>query len=408
TTHLAARMEQLADPGSVLLPLATFQLVEGHIEVKERGPVPVKGLPEPVEVYELVGTGSVRSRLQAAAMHGLTRFVGRDAEMEQLHLCLEEAESGHGQVVAVSGDRGVGKARLYWEFTRSPRVKSWLILESRSVSYGRATSYLPVIDMLKGYFGIEARDEPRRMREKVTGKLLNLDEALWPMLSAFLALLDLPLEDATWQALDPSQRRQRTQEAVKRLVVRESHVQPVVMVFEDLHWIDAETQAILDNLVDSWPTARLLLLVNYRPEYRHGWGSKTYFREIQVDPLVPESADQLLKHLLGPDPTLAPISRLLIERTEGNPFFLEESVRSLVETATLTGTRGAYRLATALPKAPTPVTVQAVVAARMDRLPLQDKRLLQSAAVIGKDVPLALLQAIADLSEDDFHRSLSN
>jgi class 3 adenylate cyclase/tetratricopeptide (TPR) repeat protein len=407
TTHLAARMEQLADPGSILLPLATFQLVEGQIEVKERGPVPVKGLPEPVEVYELVGTGSVRSRLQAAALHGLTRFVGRDAEMEQLHVAMERAGSGHGQVVAVIGDPGVGKSRLYWEFARSHGVRSWLILESRSVSYGRATSYLPVIDMLKGYFGIEARDEPRRMRAKVTGKLLNLDEALWPMLPAFLALLDLPLDDATWQTLDPSQRRQRTVDAVKRLLLCESAVQPIVAVFEDLHWIDSETQAILDSLVESLPTARLLLLVNYRPEYRHQWGSKTYYRQIQVDPLLPESAEQLLQHLLGTDAALAPLSRLLVQRTEGNPFFLEESVRSLVETATLTGTRGAYRLATALPKAQTPATVQAVVAARMDRLPLQEKRLLQSAAVIGKDVPLALLQSIAELSEDDFHRSLS-
>ena len=408
TTHLAARMEQLADPGSILLPLATFQLVEGHIEVKERGPVPVRGLPEPVEVYELVGTGSVRSRLQAAAVHGLSLFVGRDTEMEQLHVALERAGRGHGQVVSLIGDPGVGKSRLYWEFTRSHRVRSWLILESRSVSYGRATSYLPVIDMLKGYFGIEARDEPRRTREKVTGKLLGLDEALWPMLPAFLALLDLPLEDAAWQALDPSQRRQRTLDAVKRLLIRESQVQPIVVLFEDLQWIDSETQAILDGLVESLPTARILLLVNYRPEYRHEWWSKTYYRQIQVEPLLPGSAEQLLRHLLGADPALAPLARVLIERTEGNPFFLEESVRSLVETAALTGTRGAYRLATALPKALTPATVQAVVAARMDRLPTQEKRLLQCAAVIGKDVPLALLQTIAELSEDDLHRSLAH
>ena len=407
TTHLAARMEQLADPGTILLPPATLQLVEGYVEVKGRGAVPIKGLAEPVEVYELVGAGSVRSRLQVAVARGLTRFVGRDPEMEQLRLAVERAGGGHGQVVAVVGEPGVGKSRLFLEFTHSHRTQGWLVLESRSVSYGKATSYLPVVDLLKAYFQIEARDEPRRMREKVTGKLLSLDEALRPALPAFLALLDLPVEDAMWQVLDPPQRRQRTLDAVKRLLLRESQVQPLLVVFEDLHWIDSETQAFLDSVVDSVPTAQLLLLVNYRPEYQHGWGGKTYYTQLRVDPLPPETAVALLASLLGGDPALQPLTRLLIERTEGNPFFLEESVRGLVETGTLLGKRGVYQLVTTLANIQVPATVQAVVATRMDRLPPREKSLLQTAAVIGKDVPFVLLREIVDFSEEVLRHDLT-
>jgi class 3 adenylate cyclase/tetratricopeptide (TPR) repeat protein len=399
TTHLAARMEQLADPGTILLGPPTLPLVEGYVEVKGRGAVPVKGLAEPVRVYELVGAGSVRSRLQAAASRGLTRFVGRDPEMEQLRLALEQAGHGHGQIVAVVGEPGVGKSRLYWEFIHSHHTDGWLVLESRSVSYGRATSYLPVIDLLKSYFQIDTRDDPRRMREKITGKALSLDEGLRPTLPAFLALLDLPVEEPTWRALEPPQRRRRTLDAIKHLLLRESQGQPLVIVFEDLHWIDSETQALLDSLVESLATARVLLLVNYRPEYQHGWGGKTYYAQLRVDPLPPENAGALLGSLLGGDPALQSLTRLLIDRTDGNPFFLEESVRSLVETGTLAGERGAYRLLKPAEALQIPATAQVVLAARIDRLAAEDKRLLQTASIIGKDLPYRLLHAIADMEE---------
>src|SRR5262249_38645830 len=329
-------------------------------------------------------------------------------ETEQLRKALEQAHVGHGQVVAVVGEPGVGKSRLFYEFTHSHRTQEWLIVESGSVSYGKAISYLPVIDLLKGYCQIESRDDAPRIREKVLGKVLGLDEALRAILPAILALLDVPVEDQTWQALDPPQRRQRTLEAIKRLLLRESQVQPLLLVFEDLHWIDSETQAVLDSLVDSLPTARLLLLVNYRPEYQHGWGSKTYYRQLRIDPLPPESAEELLQALLGNDATLKPLKQLLIERTEGNPFFLEESVRTLVETNVMEGEWGRYRLAKAIESTQVPATVQAVLAARIDRVPAEDKRLLQSAAVIGKDVPFVLLHAIADLFEKDLRRSLAH
>ena len=400
TTHLAARMEQLADPGSIVIAPETLALAEGYVEVRSLGPVPVKGLAEPVETYELMGAGPRRSRLSAAAARGLSRFVGRDGELEQLREALGRAASGHGQVVAIVGEAGVGKSRLVWEVTHSHRTHGWLILQAGSVSYGKATPHLPVIDLLKGYLQIADRDEPRAIREKVMGKLLALDRTLEPALPAFLALLDVPVEDRRWEGLDPPQRRQRTLDALKRLLIRESQVQPLLVVVEDLHWIDAETQAVLDRLVESVPTARLLLLVNYRPEYRHDWGGKTYYRQLRLDPLAPENATALLETLLGGDASLEPLRRLLLARTEGNPLFLEESVRSLLDDGALVGERGAYRLAKTQETVQVPTTVQAILAARIDRLTPEDKALLQTASVVGTAVPVTVLAAVSGVSTD--------
>jgi class 3 adenylate cyclase/tetratricopeptide (TPR) repeat protein len=408
TTHLAARMEQMAIPGSIMMTANTLQLAEGYVQLKPLGPVNVKGLNEPVEVYEVTGAGAARTRLQAAASRGLTRFVGRDAETEQLRKALEQARSDHGQVVGVVGEPGLGKSRLFFEFIHSHRTQGCLILESGSVSYGKATPYLPVIDLLKAYFKIQDRDDQREIREKVTGKLLTLDKSLESTLPAFLALLDVPVDDPTWQALDPFQRRQQTLGAVKRLLLRESQVQPLILLFEDLHWIDSETQAILESLVESLPTARLLLLVNYRPEYQHGWANKTYYTQLRLDPLPPESAGEILNSVLGDDHGLQSLKELLIERTEGNPFFLEESVRTLVETKVLAGERGNYHLEKKVESTQVPATVQAVLAARIDRLPHEEKQLLQSAAVIGKDIPFSLLQAITELSDEELRRGLTH
>jgi class 3 adenylate cyclase/predicted ATPase len=408
TTHLAARMEQLATPGTIRLTAATLRLVEGLVRVQALGPIPVKGMTEPVEVFELVGASALRRRLQAAAARGLTRFVGREAEIAALRHTLEQAGAGHGQVVAVVGEAGVGKSRLVYECVHAHYTQGWRVLESASVSYGKATPYFPVIDLLKRYVHVEDTDEPRTVRARVTGQVLTLDETLQETIPALLWLLDVLPDDSPFRTLEPLQRRQRTLEALKRVLLRESQVQPLLLVFEDLHWIDAETQALLDSLVGSLPTARLLLLVNYRPEYQHGWGSKTYYTQLRLDPLPPASAEAFLDALLGQDSGLTPLKRLLIERTEGNPFFLEESVHTLVETGVLMGEPGGYRLAQDLPTIQVPVTVQAVLAARIDRLPPEEKRLLQAAAVIGIEVPLPLLQAIAELPEGTLHHGLAH
>ncbi|HSF31728.1 MAG TPA: adenylate/guanylate cyclase domain-containing protein [Candidatus Tectomicrobia bacterium] len=335
TTHLAARMEQLATPASILLTAATLRLVEGLVRVDALGPVPVKGLADPVEVFELVGATALRRRLQVA------------------------------------------------------------------------TAYLPVWDLFKAYSHVEDRDDLRTVRAKITGQILTLDEALQDTVPAVLALFEALPPDSPFLSLDPLQRRRRTLEALKRVLLREGQVQPLLLVFEDLHWIDTETQAVLDMLVESLPTARVLLLVNYRSEYQHGWGSKTYYIQLRLDSLPEASADELLQALLGEDANLAPLTQLLIARTQGNPFFLEESVRTLVETGMLVGERGAYHLVKPLDTLQVPATVQALLAARIDRLPPEDKRLLQTAAVIGTDVPWPLLQAIAELPEEMLYRGLA-
>jgi tetratricopeptide (TPR) repeat protein len=310
TTHLAARMEQLATPGSIRLTAATLRLVEGMVQVSTLGPVPVKGIAEPIEVFELLGASSTPRRVQAAAARGLTQFVGRQTEMSILADAMARADSGHGQVVALVGEAGLGKSRLVYELTYSHYIGGWLVLESASVSYGKATPYFPVIDLLKRYAHVEEHDDPRTIRAKVTGQVLTSDEALQDTLPALLSLLETLAEDSPFLQLDPSQRRQHTLTALKRVLLRESQVQPLLLVFEDLHWIDPETQALLDSLVESLPTTRLLLLVNDRPEYQHGWGAKTYYTQVRLDPLPVASAEELLQVLLGNDPSLAPLEFL--------------------------------------------------------------------------------------------------
>jgi class 3 adenylate cyclase len=407
-THLAARMEQLAAPGSILLTAAVLRLVEGLVRVTALGPLPVKGFTEPVEGFELLGASDLRRRLQAAALRGLTRFVGREPELTALTQALTWAGAGHGQVVALIGEAGVGKSRLVYECVHSHRTQGWRVLEAASVSYGKATPYFPVLELLRRYAQVDNHDDARTTRAKVTGHVLTLDETLQETLPALLSLLEALPEDSPFLHLDPSQRRQRTLAALQRLLLRDSQVQPLLLVFEDLHWIDSETQALLDGLVERLPTAPLLLLVNYRPEYQHGWGSKTYYTQLRLDPLPPASAAAVLHALLGDDPSLVSLKQLLIERTEGNPFFLEESVRTLVEIGVLIGAPGAYVLGKPLDSLQVPATVQAVLAARIDRLPPEEKRLLQTAAVIGTEVPFALLQAIADVPEATLHRGLAH
>jgi class 3 adenylate cyclase/predicted ATPase len=406
TMHLAARMEQLAPPGTIRLTAETLTLAEGFVQVKPLGAIPVKGVTEPREVFELVGASAVRTRLQAARARGLTRFIGRDLEIEQLRLAAELARRGRGQIVAIVGEAGVGKSRLLHEFIHSHHSHGWLVLESTSVSYGKATPFLPIIDLLRAYLRIEDRDDARSIRAKVIGTLLALDRVLENVVPAIAWLLDALEPGDPFFNLDPAHRRKRAVEGTKALLIRESRVQPLMLVFEDLHWIDAETQAVLDGLTESIPTAAVLLGVNYRPEYRHAWSTKTFYRQLRIDPLPPESADELLETLLGKHDSIKPLKQLLIRRTEGNPLFLEESVRTLVESRALSGEPGAYRLDRDFGTIQIPATVQAILATRIDRLRPELKRLLQAASAIGKDVPFTLLEPIAEMSGDDLPSAL--
>ena len=387
-----------ADPGTVLVSEATRAFLERRFVV-----VTVAGSGGTAEaVYRLAGL----ERTGMGLGEQLTPFVARGNELAQIAQALEQARTGNGQVLGVVGEAGVGKSRLVWEFINSRRVQDSLVLVSSATSYGKGTPYLPVIDLLKAYFHIELRDDADKVRERITEQVLSLERALAPVLPALLALLDVPGADAQWLELDPQQKRRRTLEAVKLLLLEHSRSQPMVLVFEDLHWIDSETQAVLDTLVESLASHRVLLLVSYRPDYQHAWGSKTCYAQLRLDPLSWENAHALLDRLVGCDLTTAGLKAVLIERTGGNPFFLEESVRTLVETGVLSGDRGAYRAARASGEIRVPATVQAVLAARIGRLPAEDKALLQTAAAIGQDVPFTLLRAVTDLPEEPLSAGL--
>jgi class 3 adenylate cyclase/predicted ATPase len=408
TTHLAARMEQLADPGSILLTASTLGLVDGLVLFVDLGRVPVKGLAGPVQVYELTGATGVRGRLQAAAPRGFTKFVGRGRELDALLQVLNRVRSGQGQIVATVGEAGVGKSRLAFEFVHSGHVDGCTVLESASASYSKSTPYFPLIDLLKRYFGVDDSDDPHTIRSKVTARILTLDESLQETIPAILSLLNVLSEDSGFLRLDAPLRRQRTLDGLKRIFLRESRLHPLVLVFEDLHWADSETQALLDSLAESLPAAQVLMLVTYRPEYRHDWGVENLCTELRLAPLTPESVSEFLTTLIGDDSSLGPVKKLLISRAGGNPFFLEECVRTLVETGGLVGEPGAYRLAQDLPGIQVPATVQAVLAARVDRLKEEEKRILQTAAVIGHDVPLSWLKAVVDVSEEVLYRGLTS
>jgi class 3 adenylate cyclase/tetratricopeptide (TPR) repeat protein len=405
-THLAARMEQIAQPGTTLVTAATLRLVDGLVEVKPLGPVPVKGLAEPMEVFELIGVGPSRSRLHAAALRGLAPLVGRDDERSRVDAVLGGAGRGRGAAVALVGEAGVGKSRLARECVQSLRQAGWLVLEGAAVSYGQGTPFFPVIEILRAYFAIEAGDDTARVREKITSKVLGLDPALATSLPAFLALLDVAGPDAGWDALDPPERRQRTLDALRRICVRESRIRPLLVVMEDLHWVDSETHAMLSHLLDGVPNVRAGMLLTYRPEFLERWTGHPHCVEIALGPLASVSAQALLDSLLGGDPDLSELKRRLVERTGGNPFFLEESVRSLAEVGVLAGEPGGYRLTRALPDVLIPPSIHAVLAARIDRLDPADKWILQCAAVVGTTFTLPLLEALVEVSTAELRQRL--
>ena len=323
TTHLAARMEQAARPGSILLTVQTLRLAEGFVEVRSLGPIAVKGLSEPVEAFELHGAGAARTRLQAAAARGLTPLVGREAQLLTLGEALGKARAGHGQVVALVGDAGVGKSRLVWEITHSDRSHNWLVLEATFTSYGQAIPFFGVVELLKTYFKLEPWDDAPHIHEKITGGIRPGDDALKDVAPPLLGLLEaLPGDDA-FHALDPQERRHRTLTAVKQLLLQESYAQPLLLVLEDLQWADSETLRCVDAIIASLPGVRICLVMTYRTGHEHRWATKTYYAQLRIDPLPPHNVESLLETLLGGDARLGPLRQFVSERTEGNPFFID-------------------------------------------------------------------------------------
>jgi class 3 adenylate cyclase/predicted ATPase len=418
-TSLAARMESLADPGTIVVTEPTYKLTEGYFAFNPLGAALVKGVSEPVPIYEVLGVGPLRTRLQVAARRGLVRFVGRQPELAQMQRAWEQAQRGQGQIVAVVGEPGVGKSRLCYEFKLLSQ-RDGLVLETFSVSHGKAYPYLPLIELLQHYFQIPPQDDERRRQEKVTGKVLTLDRRLEDALPYLGALLGCAEPAAALAQMDRQIKRRRTFEAISRVLLRESLNQPLFLLVEDLHWLDRETEAWLHLLSERVATARILLLVNYRPEYQHPWGSKTYYTQLRLDPLGREEAEALLTALLGESrggvtQPRQGLKQLILAKTEGNPFFMEEIVQALVEQGVLVRDPGAGGVAfkpasttTPLTKIQLPPTVQGVLAARIDRLGADEKALLQTLAVIGKEFSLSLLRYVVDKPEDELHQLLSH
>lgn len=404
TMQAASRLAHRAAPGTTLIDQVAQRLAEGRVQVTAIAPAAVDAADG--MVFKLVDVGPARTRFEARIARGLTPFVGRETELAQLDHARERAIRGHGQVVAIVGEAGVGKSRLVHELAQASRRHGWGVLESASVSYGKAMSYLPVIRLLKNHLGIKDSDSLEQIRQKVAAVLGALGEPADAMGPALLSLLDVPVDDDAWRALDAKQRRWHTLDAVKRLLLRDAHKQPCLLIFEDLHWIDSETQALLDLLIDSLGSLRLLLVVTYRLEYGHAWSTKTFYSQLRLDPLSSDRTAQFLDALLGEASELAPLKQRLVRR--GNPFFLEETVRSLVETQVLAGESGRYRLTKPIDAFQVPPSVQTLLAARIDRLSAEDKYLLQVAAVLGKEAPYALLQAVADLPGDALHRRFTS
>jgi class 3 adenylate cyclase/tetratricopeptide (TPR) repeat protein len=408
TTHLAARMEQMADPGTILVAPSTLRLAAGAVQVTSLGARPIRGLDAPVEVSELIGGAPARSRLRSEDAQQLSRFIGRVAELERLHALLELARTGRGQIAAVSSEAGVGKTRLVHEFLRSAKIQTWRILEGRSHSYERAASYRPIIELLRAYFELDALDPASRVTEKITASVRELDPALGDAVAPILLLLDALPSDDPFRTLDARERHDRVVDALTQVLLKETERQPLVLVLENLQWVDSETQAFLDSLLDRIPAARLLLIVAYRPGYEHDWAGRPGFNHLEIDALSSAATDELLRELLGGGRSLRPLRDLLVQRSNGNPFFLEEIVRTLVETKVLVGERGAYELGGELKTLQVPATVQAVLAARIDRLAHDEKLLLQSAAVVGSDVSQALLEAVVDVPAENVARALAS
>jgi class 3 adenylate cyclase/predicted ATPase len=396
-TNLAARMQTAAPAGSIAASEATQRLCEGYFEFQPLGPTAVKGLNAPIEVYEVVGAGPLRTHFQLSARRGLTRFVGREREMAAMTGALEQAKAGHGQIVAAVGEAGAGKSRLMYEF-RATIPDGCKVLEAYSVSHGKASAWLPVLELLRGYFALQDADDPTTRREKVHSALSALDPALSEVLPYLLGLLGIVQAPDPLTQMDPQIKRRRTLDAIKRLVLRESLNQPLVVIFEDLHWIDEQTQALLDLLADSIASAPVFLLVNYRPEYRHQWTNKSHYVQLEINPLGPESAEELATALLGDAVELGPFKRLVVERTSGNPFFIEEIVQALFDQGALVR-NGTVKVTRPLSQLRLPQTVQGILAARIDRQPSQHKHLLQTLSVIGRVSSFGLLARV-DLHSD--------
>ena len=393
-THLAARMEQMAAPGTILATGVTARLAEGYVQMRPAGVRAVKGLPQPVETFEVLAAAPGHTRFLGSLRRGLSRFVGRESELAQLEEARESAARGSGRLLGIMGEPGLGKSRLVWEFVRRAREGGWTVLSASADPHATAHAFRPLVEALSGYFQVEAADGADAARSKVGERLEALDPALLPLATPLLALLDRPTADPRWLQLDPPQRRLRVVDAVKTLLLRQARAEPTLIVVADLHWADTGTLELLDSLAGAIARSHLLAVVEYRPEYRHRWGALEGWSQVDLAPLPDDNARALFRALAANAPGVLALEAPVLRKTGGNPFFLEESVRALVET-------GAASV-DALPD-----TVHDVLAARIDRLGEDEKSLLQLAAVGGVEVEPEVLAQVAGLSRGALRERLA-
>jgi tetratricopeptide (TPR) repeat protein len=390
-------MEALAEPGKAYLTEATAELAHGFLALEDLGEFEIKGASRPVRAFELAGVGAARSRLDLSRERGFSRFVGRDEETAVLEAGLERARAGEGAVVGIVAEPGVGKSRLCHEFVSAARGGGVEVFEAQAQAHGREIPFMPVLQLLRTYFGIADADGERIVREKIAGRSLLLDPEFAERLPILFDFLGVPDPARPAPQLSAEARQRALREIVCRLVSAPNRHEPVVLLIEDLHWIDAGSAAMLGELFAAVAGTPTLVVVNFRPEYEKTWTGPPDYREIELAPLGPADTAELLRDLAGDDPSLDGLAELIHERTAGNPFFVEEIVRELAESGGLEGGRGAYRLARPVEDMGVPASVQIVLAARIDRLGPEAKLLLQAASVAGKEVSERALTLIAGL-----------
>ncbi len=395
TVGLAQRMEALAESGHICVSEHTARLVEGYFTLQDLGRTQVKGAAAPVGLFDLEGVGAFRTRLDRSRSRGLSTFVGRDRDMAVLAAALERARSGNGQVVGVVAEAGTGKSRLCAEFLDGCRAQGIPILAGRGVAHGKSIPMLPMLELWRAFYGITDDDTPEATRAKIAGRLLLMDDSFREALPVLFDVFGVPDPANPSPALDPEQRQKRIHGVVKRLLHDPTYGGGTrVILLEDLHWFDGASDAFLETFVESVPATRDLWLLNFRPEYQARWMQRSYYQHLPLQPLAPDAIRQLLRDELGDDPSVAALPETIHARTKGNPFFIEEVVQTLIESGHLTGARGAYRLTTPVEALQVPATVQAVLAARIDRLAEREKQVLQTAAVIGKTFGETLLRRV--------------
>jgi adenylate cyclase len=401
TVGLAQRMEALAEPGKAYLTEAAAELAHGYFELEDLGEFEIKGASRPVRVFELAGVGSARSRLDLSRERGFSRFVGRDEEIEILERALERAKAGEGAAVGIVAEPGVGKSRLCHEFVEGCRAEGIEVFECQGQAHGREIPFMPVLQMLRSYFGIADGDPERIVREKIAGRALLLDPAFAEDLPVLFDFLGVPDPDHPLPQLSAEARNRALRGVVCKLIRAPKRREPIVTIVEDLHWIDDASRVLLGELLGSVEGTQTLAIVNFRPEYTPPAAAPSDYEEISLRPLGPADTRELLRDLAGEDPSLDGLAELIHARSAGNPFFVEEIVRALAEDGSLEGERGAYRLAGPVEDAGVPASVQTVLAARIDRLGPDAKRLLQVASVAGKEFGERSLHLTAGLARDE-------